>query len=60
MSIRMGRKKKYTNGVIFISKDRRAKVYADPTQPKPTFFSDAEIERMKKTPGSYKFGEVVR
>ena len=53
----MGRKRKQLNGVVFISKDRRTKVYQDTiiTQPKPTFFSDAEIEKMKHTPGSYQF-----
>ena len=53
----MGRKRKQLNGVVFISKDRRTKVYQDTiiTQPKPTFFSDAEIEKMKRTPGSYQF-----
>ena len=56
MSIRMGRKRKIGNGVVYISKDRRAKVRAYPCElPKPTFFSDAEIERMKHTPGSYQY-----
>ena len=56
MSIRMGRKRKQLNGVVYISKDRRTKVYQDTIiQPKPTFFSDAEIEKMKQTPGSYQF-----
>lgn len=56
MSIRMGRVRKIRNGVVYISKDRRAKVSDFPTeQPKPTFFSDAEKERMKHTPGSYQY-----
>jgi hypothetical protein len=55
----MGKKAKQNNGVIFISKDRRTKVFAN-GQPAPTFFSDAEKERMSHTPGSYKFGEGIR
>ena len=58
MSIRMGRKEKNNTGILFVSKDRRTKVYA--TQPRPTFFSVAEIARMDKQPGSYKYGEGVR
>ena len=58
MSIRMGRKVKNNTGILYISKNRRTKVYAD--QPRPTFFSVAEIERMNKQPGSYQFGEGVR
>ena len=53
MSTRIGRKKKNQKGVVFISNDRRTKVYAD--QPRPTFFSDAEIQRMRYTPGSYQY-----
>ena len=49
----MGRKNKKQNEVVFISRAGRTKVYA--TQPKPTFFSDAEIERMSKQPGSYQY-----
>lgn len=59
MSIRMGKKAKQNNGVIFISKDRETKVFAN-GQHAPTFFSDAEKERMSHTPGSYKFGEGIR
>ena len=54
MSIRMGRKlieklndriyHKILNGT-----------FGSVVMPKPTFFSDAEIERMKRTPGSYRF-----
>lgn len=58
MSIRMGRKAKNNTGIVYSSKDRRTKVYAD--QPKPTFFSVAEMKRMSKQPGSYQYGEGVR
>ena len=58
MSIRMGRKVKNNTGILFISKNRRTKVYAD--QPRPTFFSVAEMKRMDKQHGSYQYGEGVR
>ena len=56
MSIRMGRKVKNNTGLLFSSKDRRTKVYA---QPRPTFFSVAEMERMNRQPGSYQYGKGV-
>lgn len=56
MSIRMGKNRKQHTGIVFITKDRRTKVYQDTViQPKPTFFSDTEIERMNKQPGSYQY-----
>lgn len=54
MSIRMGRK------LIEKLNDRIYRKILDGTfgtvrMPKPTFFSNAEIERMSHTPGSYQF-----
>ena len=63
MSIRMG-SKLYTKlaGTRLIKKlnDRVYRKMIDGTfgtakMPKPTFFSDAEIERMSHTPGSYQY-----
>lgn len=56
MSIRMGKKAKNNTGLLFSSKDRRTKVYA---QPRPAFFSVAEIERMNQQPGRYQYGKGV-
>ena len=54
MSIRMGRE------LIEKLNDRVTRKILDGTfgtvqMPRPTFFSDAEIERMKHTPGSYQY-----
>ena len=54
MSIRMGRK------LIEKLNERVYRKILDGTfgtvrMPRPTFFSDAEIKRMSKTPGSYQF-----
>ena len=54
MSIRMGKK------LIEKLNDRVTRKILDGTfgtvqMPRPTFFSDAEIERMSKQPGSYQY-----
>ena len=62
MSIRMGKnlKQKFIDFFVSYTSEGTKILFDVETQPKPTFFSNTQIEQMKHEPGSYQYGEGVR